>query len=460
MGFMDNLYSTLGLMNGEQVYTNFKEGRGSRQLQQATQQLDTLTRRYLERVASLKQASDLMQEAFTGEVGDAAAAGAGPVVLALEDSARSMAMTQQTFDAQAQTWHDADNTVVPVPPAPEKPSGFSQTFKRVTFRGGEADAADASYEAGVAARDAANQQNVDTFSRYSAGTSNVTAAMPDDYPDVNYSGAGVEVSDPKGSRKDGRTTDTPDVGATSASSVYAPSGSAGSSYGGAPNVGGTGGLTGGGGGLQPGMQTGAGGVNTNPAGGIGTGPGGGGGRPIGGGPIIGGPIGGPIAAGSGDNTRRGPRSGGAMRPGGPGAGKPGGSSAAGRLTGAGAPKGPGGAGAGTPKGGAVAGAGGPKAGGGPLAGGKGAGVGGPGGGAAGAAQAAKAAGAGGGRGGMAGMAGGGAGRGGKDEDKEHKRADFLQENDPEGLFGTDEKTAPPVIGDPTFDPSKDPRAGR
>jgi hypothetical protein len=41
--------------------------------------------------------------------------------------------------------------------------------------------------------------------------------------------------------------------------------------------------------------------------------------------------------------------------------------------------------------------------------------------------------------------GGGRGQRGKD-DEEHKRASFLVEADPDSIFGTDERTAPPVIG--------------
>ena len=66
---------------------------------------------------------------------------------------------------------------------------------------------------------------------------------------------------------------------------------------------------------------------------------------------------------------------------------------------------------------------------------------------AGGATAAKAgaAGASGRGGGMSGMGGhGGKGQGG--EDSEHQRPSYLIEEDPDGLFGTDEKTAPPVIG--------------
>jgi len=52
------------------------------------------------------------------------------------------------------------------------------------------------------------------------------------------------------------------------------------------------------------------------------------------------------------------------------------------------------------------------------------------------------------RGGGAVGGGMGGGRGGKGvEDGEHKRASFLLEPDPNAFFGTDEKTAPPVIGE-------------
>jgi hypothetical protein len=41
----------------------------------------------------------------------------------------------------------------------------------------------------------------------------------------------------------------------------------------------------------------------------------------------------------------------------------------------------------------------------------------------------------------------GAGRGAKGQgDGEHKRAAYLVEADPDSIFGTDERTAPPVIG--------------
>jgi hypothetical protein len=51
--------------------------------------------------------------------------------------------------------------------------------------------------------------------------------------------------------------------------------------------------------------------------------------------------------------------------------------------------------------------------------------------------------------GSSGTGGMGAGRGGGSRgqgDGEHKRASYLVEADPDSIFGTDERTAPPVIG--------------
>ncbi|HEV2784383.1 MAG TPA: hypothetical protein VGX25_33775, partial [Actinophytocola sp.] len=47
-------------------------------------------------------------------------------------------------------------------------------------------------------------------------------------------------------------------------------------------------------------------------------------------------------------------------------------------------------------------------------------------------------------GGMSPMMGGARSQG--EDDYEHQRPAYLEEPDPEGLFGTDEPTAPPVIG--------------
>ena len=52
-----------------------------------------------------------------------------------------------------------------------------------------------------------------------------------------------------------------------------------------------------------------------------------------------------------------------------------------------------------------------------------------------------------GRGGVGGMGGMAGGRGQGEDDDEHQRPSFLVEGDPDAVFGTDEATAPPVIGE-------------
>ncbi|MGQ0837978.1 hypothetical protein [Actinokineospora sp.] len=143
------------------------------------------------------------------------------------------------------------------------------------------------------------------------------------------------------------------------------------------------------------------------------------------------PIGGPVG-GADDDRRRGGRglgSGGGFGPGGRG-GSAGGFGPGGGRGGFG----PGGGSGGPGSGGLGAGA--PKSGVGAVAADHAA-SGGRGGGAAGAGRGGAASG-----GGM----GGGGGRGQGGEDSEHQRPAFLVEADPEGIFGTDEITAPPVIG--------------
>jgi hypothetical protein len=133
---------------------------------------------------------------------------------------------------------------------------------------------------------------------------------------------------------------------------------------------------------------------------------------------------------------------------GPGPGGPG-------LGGGGIPGGPAAAGGGGGFGGAFGGGfgpgGAPRPGGGfgPLGGGSAAGAnagmgpGGPGAGGLGAGRGGPGAAGGRGAGGMGGM-GGGKGEGG--EDAEHQRPSYLVEPDPDATFGTDQMTAPPVIG--------------
>jgi hypothetical protein len=229
-------------------------------------------------------------------------------------------------------------------------------------------------------------------------------------------------------------------------------GGGGGGTGGAGTGGGTGGGTGigGGGGRLPGGGGGSGG------GAGGGGIGGGGGGAGGGRPGIGTPgqgfdpsLGGPNGPGGGGFNNNQNVSGGGPMPMGPmGGGFGGGDETRRGGGGGGGGAGGGRGGFGTGTGGGGVGAGGAGAGGAGRGGfGPGAGVGGLAAEQAAMGRTGTGAGAGGrGAAGMGGMGGMGAGRGQGGEDEEHQRPSYLVEPDPDSTFGTDEMTAPPVIG--------------
>ncbi|EIF00319.1 PPE family protein [Saccharomonospora glauca K62] len=402
-------------MSGTAIYENFKGGAGTGGLEAFADALVKLRRSYTERAQAIKKIQERMEAAWTGDAGSAATAGAGPLATALSDSATNMEQTFQSVTNQAQAWHKAANSVEPVPPLPEKPS-FWEDIKTL---GGASD----NYMLQTAKHLAAAQHNVEVMSSYEAQT-NSNQNFPRSYTTLSSAGGIVTV----------------DTGSSASGVISVGSSSVPEARGGTPGTSGPGVATGTApvtGSVPYSGRSGAGGASVTPSTPVGpTTP-----APT---PVAGGAFGthtGDTRRGSGRSTTPrtpqrsttgtgrgvGERAGArlyASRPGGGGA-SPTSGGAAGRLGEApsaakggslGAPRatGTGAVPGAAPTGGAAAGA----------AGGAGA------------------------RGG-AGMApmGAGGGRGRGDEDKEHQRASYLQENDPDDAFiGDLGKTAPPVIG--------------
>jgi hypothetical protein len=290
---------------------------------------------------------------------------------------------------------------------------------------------------------AAHQEAADVVTAYDTSLSGASTMPAFDKPPQM---AGSTPPNPPGGVDEpgGSGGKEPGSGGTGGGSITGGGGTGGAGTGG--GTGGGAGIGGGGGRLPGGGGSGGGGAGGGS--GIGGGGSGSGGRPgigtpgQGFDPSLGG---GPNPGGGGFNNNNPNFSGGGPMPMGPMGGGFGGDET--RRGGGG-----GGGGAGGGRGGFGSGAGG----GGVGAGGAGAGRGGfgPGAGVGGLAaeQAAMgrtgtAAGLGGrGAAGMGGMGGMGAGRGQGGEDEEHERPSYLVEPDPDSTFGTDEMTAPPVIG--------------
>jgi hypothetical protein len=416
-------------MSGQAIYHNFQNGVGGSGMSTASQQIQDLVKSYEQRAQSITTLTMKMESAWQGDAAGAAQRGAGPLAVEHGVAAPDMNIAQDTLQSQVSAFDTAKNSVVKVPDQPKEPSFWDN----LTSFGGAGD----SYEQKLNQYNAANQHNVTVMSTYESVTGQNTSAMPTSYGSIEPDHSAIGVMQPQGPvlppeqrpippQPRGTTSDPGNPPTRTPSQPPHTGGTDGSTGGTGGTDGSTGGTNGGRTGPDqyvpgqplpgrpgPGVP-----VPTGP----GTGPGGPGFGP-GFLPATGfGPTGG--GGGSGSGAGPGGRGGGL---GGPGSGGSGGSGARGF--------GPGGGGAGGAEEGGRLGSRG-------AAGGLGAG-----GAAAAEAAAARGAAGPGGRGGAGGMPMGGGARGQGGEDGEHARPSFLVEADPDEAFGTDEVTAPPVIGE-------------
>jgi hypothetical protein len=432
-------------MTGDQIYDNFYTGTGDdgRGLTASASTVKAVSKAYAERADSIMKLTTRMESSWQGDASGAAQRGAAPLAVEHLLASKEIDQTRDAMSDQVNAFTTAKANVIKVPPTPSKP-GF---FDNVLSLGGAND----SYEAKMAQVNAANDTNLAAMTAYDSQSSSARSGMPDFASNLKDDKAAIGIEEPTpppppvGVKPPPNTTKPTRTGQNNPSGTSNPPGTHNQQFvaqNGPHQTGGTDGpgstettttqvtTPGGvpGGTDRPGSFPGGPGRPGFPGGPLG--PGGTGGGP--GGPFGPGGPGGPFgpAGPFGPGGSGGPGSAGArgFGPGGSGFG-PGGS---GSGTG-----GPGGSGAGGAGSGSGSGAG-------------GRGGFGPGAGAAAAEGAAGRGGGGlggGGRGGAGGMGmGGGRGQGG-DDDAEHERPTYLVEPDPHDTFGTDEITAPPVIGE-------------
>lgn len=456
----------MGFMTGRKIYENFRNGAGPEGLSNGAAIVNAVAAGYGERAEDIRRITLKMEAAWQGDAAGAARRGVGPLGVEHEMAGTDLGTAQDLTGRQAGSFADARNAVIPVPAEPAAPDPW------VVFKApGEV----ASYHQKVAEYNAANQHNVDVMSGYAGASSYNAKGLPQSYGALADDQAGIAIEagapgpgggPPEGRPKsDGGSRGVAEWSDDGSRWVAPPSDRGGpASSGGAPPDGSQvtlpGGVASGPGGAATPVPVGASGPQSGgPGGGLAPGTGLG---PVGGDGFGPGSPGGPGGRPGGEPHGPGGRPG-ALAGGEPNGGRPG----AGPLA-DGGPRGPGGR-PGALTGGEPSGPGG-RPGAGPLAGGEPHGPGGrPGaaephgpGGRAGAGSFAggvsgepNAAGRGGaGRGGgLSGMPIAAAGRGRGGEDIERRAPDYLREEDPEGVFGADELTAPPVIGAQLDEPS-------
>ncbi|MBK1784615.1 PPE domain-containing protein [Prauserella cavernicola] len=424
-----------------QIWEQITSGPGPGSINDGQTSANTLQGVYQDRVTQIDELNQLMDDAWQGGGADAARSGAHPLKDWMQDSGDKLQESDRTLGEQGSAFQTVASKVQPIPKDPPE-SGFLNT---VTPWETDTDRSIKDYN------DKA-QANVDAFNEYFQVSADNGRRMPT-YSALDGDIGDVDVDD-NGGGDDKNGNDKPGDGSDRPGGADRPGTGGGGSGGGGsvPGIGTPGGPGGGGGYTPPGGYPG-GTPGSIPPGGIG-GPGSGGSGPGG----YGGGYGNggyqppewddttnsssyvPPKVPSADFSAGGGYSPGGFGPGGGGAGA---GSGGGSVAGVGS-FGPGGGAYGAGGAGGVPGAGSSSG----ASPGATSGAGRLGGAAMGGAAAAGAAG-GAGRGMGGGMMGGmgGGGRGGKGAEDEEHQSKFLVEEDADSLFGTDELTAPPVIGE-------------
>ncbi|HVV12856.1 WXG100 family type VII secretion target [Amycolatopsis sp.] len=179
-------------MDGTEIYNNFTAG-NSETLQAASESIQQLADGYNEEFNAIKALQARMNAAWTGSSGDAANAGANPLAQAFDDSRGPLIETQGSMQAQSDVFEASKSKVVPVPPAPEKPSGWSVGLKAaIPIVGPSMAIGDVkSYQDGVAKTNAANENNVRVMDQYSSVTGDTKGIIPMDYKTLPSDGATI-----------------------------------------------------------------------------------------------------------------------------------------------------------------------------------------------------------------------------------------------------------------------------
>lgn len=396
-------------LTAHQIYIAMTTGPGSETLDEAQQSSAEEAQRQVDRADRIRKLAEKIQAGWQGSAAEGAYGAAGPLADAARDRADHLTVADNLLATQSGVFNSASHSVRPVPEKPPESNILTDMVPWET----DLDRQIKQYQADV-------QHNMAVYGMYDGESLSNQERLPREYPTITDPGGTVSVAS-----SGGGPGGPPDGGP--GYPLPRPGGGGDvSGYSGGSGGGGGGPVTppGAGGGQATSQGTGASEFVPPPVNPPGYPPPAGG-LPPGGSPPGPGPVAPPVPVGGGypgGQVGRGPGAEGGRSGSGPG--RPG-----------------------ARGGGGEGGSGGRGSGGGPVGRGPGGpGVGGP------TAEEAAAR-----RGGVAGARGGaagtgamgalGAGRGQGGEDKEHERKSFLREPDPEAIFGTDEVTAPPVIGE-------------
>jgi hypothetical protein len=173
-------------MSGQEIYENFKSGVGPERLQASGETIAALVKNYENRKTSISNLTKRMESAWQGDASGAAQRGAGPLAVEHGVAAPEMNTAQELVASQVAVYRFADATVVPVPAEPEKPGFWDNLLS--------AGQAGENYENQMTRVNAANDRNIAIMGTYEDVTSTNTSRMPTSYGSItpDHSAIGVQ----------------------------------------------------------------------------------------------------------------------------------------------------------------------------------------------------------------------------------------------------------------------------
>ncbi|MER6790578.1 PPE domain-containing protein [Amycolatopsis mediterranei] len=174
-------------LTAAEIYTQITEGEGSRSLSDAQRDADHLTTRMVERAQRISALRAKTMSGWRGDGGAAAADATRPLVQAAADDAVHLENAQTAVGAQMDAFGTAKNSVKPVAAQPPE-LGVDDVLRAVSGQGTD------SYHAKVAGWQADSQANIDAFSAYHSASSANGGQMPSRYAQLADSGAPISMT--------------------------------------------------------------------------------------------------------------------------------------------------------------------------------------------------------------------------------------------------------------------------
>ncbi|MDQ7810444.1 hypothetical protein Q5425_42540 [Amycolatopsis sp. A133] len=190
-------------LTAAQIYEQVTGGNGSDSLAGAQEGAIDLTNRMVERAQRISALRAKTMSGWRGDAGDSAADATLPLVHAAADDAVHLKNAQTAVGAQMDAFGTAKHSVKPVAPQPPE-LGTDDVLNVITGKGWD------SYHTKVAGWQADSQANIDAFSAYHSASTANGGQMPARYAQLADSGAPGSLTDPAAADRTDQTDRTVD----------------------------------------------------------------------------------------------------------------------------------------------------------------------------------------------------------------------------------------------------------